>query len=126
EPREVFVLFNKNLPASREVAEHYRQKRGVPAENLIPLDVPDADEISRDDYQRRIVTPLRAALKDHRQQARVLLCVYGVPLRVGPQAASAADQAEMAKLKPMLDQAREENQKLLQALRVIKAEVEKD
>jgi uncharacterized protein (TIGR03790 family) len=49
-----------------------------------------------------------------------------VPLRVGPQTATAADQAELAKLKPLLDQAREEHQKLLQVVRVLKAEVEKD
>src|SRR2546430_187282 len=40
EPKDVFVVANKNVPASREVAEHYLAKRGVPKANLVELDLP--------------------------------------------------------------------------------------
>ena len=83
QPREVFVVYNKNVPESRGVAEHYRDKRAVPPENLIALDLPAGEDISRDDYNHRVVAPLRAALQDRKAQAKVLLTVYGVPLRVG-------------------------------------------
>ncbi len=125
-PPNVFLLVNKNLPASREVAQHYCAKRGVPAENVIPLDVPDADEISRDDFNRRIREPVRAALQGRRKDAKVLLSVYGVPLRVGPQIPSEADRAELAKLRPQLDDAQIEHQKLLRAVRVLQGELRND
>ncbi len=101
-PADVFVIFNKNVPASREVADHYLAKRGVPAENLIGLDLPAGEDISRADYDKRLVAPLRAALKERKEQAKVLLTVYGVPLRVGRPESSAEDKAELEKLNPLV------------------------
>ena len=90
----MFIIFNKNVPASREVAEHYAPKRSVPADNLIALDLPDGEDISRADYDKRLVAPLRDALKDRKDKAKVLLTVYGVPLRVGRPEPSADEKAE--------------------------------
>ena len=59
-PRDICILYNKNLPSSKSVADYYCQRRGVPVENLIPLDVPDVDQISRDEYENRILLPVRA------------------------------------------------------------------
>ncbi len=99
EPREVFILVNKNVPDSHRVAEHYCAKRAVPKENVIALDLPTGEDITRDDYDRRLAGPLRAALKDRRDQAKVLLAVYGVPLRVGGSQPSKEERAELGKLK---------------------------
>src|SRR5262245_6814583 len=85
EPRDVFILANKNMPESGDVAAYYRHKRQVPTENVLLLDVPGGEEISREEYNRRIVGPLRELLKTRREQAKVLLTVFGFPLRVGPQ-----------------------------------------
>jgi uncharacterized protein (TIGR03790 family) len=102
-PADVFVIFNKNVPASREVADHYLAKRGVPESNLIGLDLPDGEDISRADYDKKLVAPLRAALKEHKDKAKVLLTVYGVPLRVGRPELGADDKAELDKLNPLID-----------------------
>ncbi|MBL8865294.1 MAG: TIGR03790 family protein, partial [Planctomycetia bacterium] len=32
EPKEIAILVNRRLPSSREVADHYVAKRGVPKE----------------------------------------------------------------------------------------------
>ena len=40
EPKDMIVVANKNVPESREVADHYLAKRKVPKENLILLDLP--------------------------------------------------------------------------------------
>jgi uncharacterized protein (TIGR03790 family) len=98
EPKEVFVLANKNMPESKDVAEHYCKQRRVPPENIILLDLPATEDISREDYDAKIVAPVRAALKDKKEQAKVLLTVYGVPLRVGRQAPSEQDKAEIKKI----------------------------
>jgi uncharacterized protein (TIGR03790 family) len=102
-PENVFLLVNKNVRASQEVADYYCRKRGVPAENVIRLDLPKGEDISRRDYNVRLVAPLREALKSRQEKAKVLLSVYGVPLRVGPQEPNAAERAQLAKLKPEID-----------------------
>src|SRR5207253_2829068 len=114
------------LPASKSVAEYYCQRRGVPPANLIPLDVADADEITRADYETRILVPVRAALKDRRPVPRVLLTVYGVPLRVGQKEPTEQDKAELATVKPQMDEAVAEVKKLVNAVKLLQAEVEKE
>src|SRR5262249_42352382 len=90
EPAEVVVLVNKNVAASKQVADHYVKARGVPAGNVVALDLPKDEDISRKDYNEKLVAPLRAALKDRMSEVKCLLCVYGVPLRVGESTPSDA------------------------------------
>src|SRR5262245_20648339 len=81
EPAEIVLLVNRNMPESRAVAEHYRSKRGVPSENVIVLDLPTTEDIGRKDYDAKMVAPIRAALKTRKEKIKVLLSIYGVPLR---------------------------------------------
>jgi uncharacterized protein (TIGR03790 family) len=83
EPREVFLLVNKNVPASADVAEHYCKVRGIPKENVLVLDLPGGEDINRHEYDTKLAAPLRDLLKGKRDQAKVLVSTYGVPLRVG-------------------------------------------
>ena len=84
EPKDVFLVANKDSKESLAVAEHYCAKRKVPKENVIALSLPMAEDISRADYDAKLAGPLRDALKEKKDAAKVILCVYGVPLRVGP------------------------------------------
>ena len=106
EPADVFVIANRNVPASRDVAEHYVAKRGLPKDRVILLDLPTIEDITRADYDTKLVTPLREALKEHKSAAKVLLTVYGVPLRVGSQPQTPDEKTQADKLKPDLDEAR--------------------
>ena len=126
EPRDVFILANKNMPESRDVAAYYRHKRQVPPENVLLMDVPGGEDISREEYNRRIVGPLRDLLKGRREQAKVLLTVFGFPLRVGQQFPSEAEQKELAELKPQVEQAQAEAQKAKQTVRVFEDELKRD
>ena len=56
------VIFNSADPASRELAEFYRKAREIPAENLVALDAPLSEEISRSEYDGSIAGPLRREL----------------------------------------------------------------
>ena len=40
EPADVWLVVNKNVPESRQVAEHYIARRGVPKDQVIVLDLP--------------------------------------------------------------------------------------
>jgi uncharacterized protein (TIGR03790 family) len=125
-PLDICVLYNKNLPVSKSVAEYYCKKRGVPIANLIPLDVPDIEQISRADYESRILKPLRAALKERIRQPRVLLTVYGIPLRIGEQEMTAEEKTALEKAKPEVAEISAQVQKLSRSVRLLKADVEKD
>jgi len=126
EPRDVVLIVNKNLEVSREVAETYVTLRNVPRNNVIELDLPLADDISRDDYNRLMVAPLRAILTERKLKPKVLLTIYGVPLRVGPQTPSAKDRDEMTKIKTELDAAQVQNTKLLESIKVLERDKERD
>jgi uncharacterized protein (TIGR03790 family) len=91
---EVMIVANVNSRESLMVAEHYATSRGVPAQQIAKLDLPLDDTMSRENYERRLVMPLRQALQDHRiqQSIRVLVTVYGVPLRVAPPKLTAEEQ----------------------------------
>jgi uncharacterized protein (TIGR03790 family) len=98
DPKQVFLVVNRAVPASQRVAEHYCQRRGVPPENVVALDLPESEDISRSDYDQHLAEPLRLALAERREQVKVLLPVWGVPLRVGPPTPTPAEQAELAAL----------------------------
>src|SRR5437764_903628 len=123
EPREVFLLVNKNMPESRAVADHYCGRRGVPRENQIVLDLPAGDDVSRADYAVKVVAPVRAALRDKRDRAKVLLSVYGMPLRVGPAKPTPDDQAMLEKLKPESADAKQKMSDAADAVRVAEEEI---
>jgi uncharacterized protein (TIGR03790 family) len=106
EPVDVWVVVNKNVPESRQVADHYVAKRGVPKSNVIELDLPKVEDISRADYDAKLAEPLRTALAEKKDAAKVLLTTFGVPLRVGGQPPSAAEQKELDTFRPDLALAR--------------------
>ncbi|HSQ56732.1 MAG TPA: TIGR03790 family protein, partial [Gemmata sp.] len=106
EPANVWLVVNRNGPESRQVADHYIARRGVPKSNVIVLDLPKGETISRPDYNVKLAGPIRAALMGHRDTAKVLLTTFGVPLRVEGETPSAADKKELEKLRPEIDAAK--------------------
>ncbi|MCI0456851.1 MAG: TIGR03790 family protein [Gemmataceae bacterium] len=112
EPKDIIVLVNKNVPESRQVADHYCLKRAVPKENVVVLDLPAGEDITRRDYDRRLKAPLREALKDRRDKVKVLLSTYGVPLRVGRIESTKEEKAQLAKIQPELKKHRTDDQRL--------------
>ncbi len=93
-PDHVAIVANGNSRESLMVAEHYATRRGVPLQQIIKLDLPPDETISRHGYERLIVLPIRQALQaqDLHRRIRVLVTVYGVPLRVGPPHFTAEEQ----------------------------------
>ncbi|MFN0017368.1 MAG: TIGR03790 family protein [Pirellulaceae bacterium] len=122
EPAGVFLLVNKNMPASQEVAEHYCAKRGVPKENIVALDLPSGEDIGRKDFDEKLAGPLREALKEKKDQAKVLLAVYGVPLRVGSPDLTEEEKAELTKLDAELALSKTEIERLEKLVSIAEAE----
>jgi uncharacterized protein (TIGR03790 family) len=81
---ELIIVFNRNLTESQAVASYYADRRKVPTANLVGVDVPATEEISRQDYDWKLVPPVKARvdlLKNKGKHPAILL-VYGIPLRV--------------------------------------------
>jgi uncharacterized protein (TIGR03790 family) len=119
EPREVVVIVNSAVPASRAVADHYLAQRGVPKENVVELALPAGEDISRDDYDRKLAGPLRDALRDRKDKVKCLLTVYGVPLRVGPKQPTDAEKAAAAEVTKQIESADPADKPRLEARRMV-------
>jgi uncharacterized protein (TIGR03790 family) len=97
-PESVAILYNASVPESKKLAEIYRQARNIPKDNVIGLEMPTAPDISREDYDRAILIPLRAQFEVRKwwqrrsegggvtlpvaNKIRVLVTMRGVPLRI--------------------------------------------
>ena len=102
---EVVVVYNRNLPDSHGVAEHYAKVRDVPAAQVWGLDLPSGETITRSEYEAQLAKPLLKKLRDsglfiyspegnHRSQEhstnevpekakiRYAVLCYGVPLKI--------------------------------------------
>jgi len=54
------VIFNNRAPESRALAEYYAERRRIPAAQVVGLDCPTEEEISREQYRQTIEEPLRS------------------------------------------------------------------
>ncbi len=56
--KSVVVVYNRAMPESKEVAEHYAKRRQVPAAQVFGFDLPASEAISRADYLSKLENPL--------------------------------------------------------------------
>lgn len=113
-PDEVLLVYNRRVPASVELANYYAKVRNVPADRMCPLVLqPNTDDISREQFERMIRTPIKEYLNRHqlRDKIRCLVTFHGLPVRVGeqkpwPMADSLRDKwrKEVAATLPAFDQ----------------------
>ena len=91
---EVVVVVNDASPMSLAIGEAYRRLRGVPAQNVVHLQLPLGDDpklsttaherIDRAGYTKRVRDPVARFLRenDASGRIRILVTTKGVPLRV--------------------------------------------
>jgi uncharacterized protein (TIGR03790 family) len=63
--RRVLVVYNEAEPESKPLAEYYAQRRGVPASQICPIHVRNAETITRKEFNEQIREPIRRFLNDH-------------------------------------------------------------
>jgi uncharacterized protein (TIGR03790 family) len=91
---EVVVVYNAQMPESKDVAEHYAERRHVPSEQIIGLNLPTVETMTRGQYQDQLQGPLLHFLISHdifvfdspskleKTKIRYAVLCYGVPLRI--------------------------------------------
>jgi uncharacterized protein (TIGR03790 family) len=91
------VLYNSTQPKSKELAEYYADKRGIPAKNLVGLKCSAQETITRSDYNSTIFEPLRTHFTEQNWWTleqkgenkvstkvvhRIFAIMQGVPMRI--------------------------------------------
>lgn len=93
---EVVLVYNSRMPESKDVADHYAERRHVPPSQIIGLDLPTDETMSRADYRDRLQHPLLQFLENNKlivypspdavrasaASIRYAVLCYGVPLRI--------------------------------------------
>jgi uncharacterized protein (TIGR03790 family) len=103
EAESVVVIYNSQMPESKDVADHYAARRRVPDNQVIGFKLPTSELIMRSVYDDQLVSPLLRYLDEQKllvfepdptskidgarkvKEARIryiVLC-YGIPLRIG-------------------------------------------
>lgn len=81
-PDSVVVVANANISESVTLADQYREARQIPGRQVCLLDLPEADDLSLDEFRTRLLEPLRECLGDIEERIEAAVLVRGVPLRV--------------------------------------------
>lgn len=106
---EVVVVYNSRLPASKAVAEHYAEKRQVPADQIFGFALTTNEVMSRADFTEQLQLPLAEKLAQTKlwqfgdvkipgtngapattetrvvkSKIRYVVLCYGVPLKIAP------------------------------------------
>jgi uncharacterized protein (TIGR03790 family) len=85
---EVLIVVNGDSGMSVAIGEAYRAARGVPAENVVRLAIPGTggrrEQVTRDDFDALVRTPIERFLTEHglRDRIEVIVTTKGVPHRV--------------------------------------------
>lgn len=104
---EVVVIYNQRMPGSKMVAEHYAERRQVPANQVFGFDLTTNEVVSRREYRDSLEKPLAKKLENNKlwhigsdvlhatnnskgkvvwrvkeSKIRYAVLCYGVPLRI--------------------------------------------
>lgn len=99
-PRDILVIYNKADPESGKLAQAYQSARGLADSRLLGLDLPLKPDITRGEYEKTLVAPLRKYMDEMEwwkrardpqgllipteNKIRAILLMRGVPLRITP------------------------------------------
>lgn len=120
---EVVIVYNKNVPESKRVAEYYAQKRGVPSTQVFGFSLRPVQTLGREEFHNDLEKPLARVLEDKKlwrtasslvtftntgskhlvwrvvsSKIRYAVLCYGVPLNIGEDPNIKTDGAD--KLRP--------------------------
>jgi uncharacterized protein (TIGR03790 family) len=102
EPDQIALVVNSNVPAGRELAEFYAQKRNIPPGRIVALDLPfPAEEMPFERYDAAVVPAVRKFLNDNglRDKVTCLVTFWGVPLRIGRRVPTPEEAKQLESLR---------------------------
>ncbi len=76
------VVVNRRSADSDRVGRYYVAQRGIAPSHVVTIDVPTSDEVGDIEFQRSIVSPVRAAIEALPVRIDFIVLTKGVPIRV--------------------------------------------
>ena len=119
EPDEILVIANRQISASKRIAEYYCEKRNIPKKNIIYLALGHNphERIIRDEYERSLALPIRRQLQRRFPgEIRCLVTTYGIPVKAGTQGLLPGKGGKLKELKSLLGQEKQRLEELKQDL----------
>ena len=99
DPEEVLVLANRNAAKSKGLAVYYMNRRNIPEKNLLMLWLTDKENCSREDYDKKVIVPVRRYLeKEENKRIRCIVSMFGLPLKIGPKVLSSTEKQQLDRL----------------------------
>ena len=105
-PEQVVVVANSKALHSIDLAKYYMKKRNIASTNLIEIKAPTEEQCSREDYEKYIVSPIKAFLEKNDPEGdkfRCLVTMYGIPLRVHSPQLTPDERKQLADLQKQHD-----------------------
>jgi len=97
---DVLVVYNSAAPDSKKLAEVYQKERMIPGSQVLGLELPTNQDITRKDFEKKLLQPLRnhfdeenwwtrirdpqGLLLPNKNKIRAIVLMRGVPLRIKP------------------------------------------
>ena len=79
----VLVVANISSPASLEISEYYRRRRGLSLAQLVKIDVSTSENVSPDEYRSYVERPLRRAIARYGSRVDYVVLTKGIPHKIG-------------------------------------------
>lgn len=93
------VVYNKLAPGSKELAEYYAVKRGLPPEDIVPVAMLNEENTSLVELQKNLMGEVRAkikALKGIKRRIDFIVLCKGIPIRTWENDAALSIDAHLA------------------------------
>ena len=117
ESGEILVIANRQISASKRIAEYYCEKRNIPKKNIIYLALGHnlRERISRDEYEKSLALPIRKRLQRRFPgEIRCLVTTYGIPVKAGSQGPMPGKGRKINELKKLLSKEKQKLEQLKQ------------
>lgn len=84
EADQILILVNINSPDSIELGQYYKQRRGVPADQIVNLTTTTEESITMTDYNSQIKEPIKTFLDSNNLKEKIhyIVPTYGVPVKI--------------------------------------------
>ncbi len=128
EPEEILVIANKNFHKSIDTATYYMNKRKIPADNLVEIQVTDKEICSRIDYQDKVLKPIKKYLQESGsgRHIRCLVLMYGIPLKVAASDIDLQEKSGIRELKKTKQALKKQLQNIGEEKKKIRDDIKKE
>lgn len=81
-PARVLVVVNQASQDSRTIGRYYVQRRQIPAANVLSIQAPTGEELSKAEFEKTILAPVKRKIGASKTRIDYIVLTRGTPIRV--------------------------------------------